>query len=286
MSIREFETMYGNTLITAEQAAQRYPILANPPHSSRSERYGHIPTIEIVKALEKEGFQLRDVQTARVRDGSKAGFQKHLVRFQRPQSLLTKVDDVIPEIIGVNAHDGSAAWHLYSGFLRLWCLNGAVTGGGDWGEFTITHRGKKGLIDNVIEASYEIVKDFDKIGASIENLRSVELKPDEITEFTRAAVALRYGDSDRLPVSPEHFGRVRRSADNGNNLWVVYNRLQEGLVRGGQRGYDVEKHRRTRVREIKGIDSNIKINRSLWALTEQFAKDRQPIPRERALVAA
>jgi hypothetical protein len=275
--------MYSHEAISATEAATRFPVLVNPPHASRSARYGHIPTIDVIRALEEENFLLYGVNIASVRDLTKDGFQKHLLRFRKPGGELR---EYAQEIVLRNAHDGTAAYNLYSGFTRFYCWNGAVLGGSEWHDFTIAHRGKKDLVQNVIDATYEIVADFDKIDQRIEQFKQIQLQPEEIEAYAEAAVSLRYKDEDRIPVSPQAFATVRRREDNGNDLWRVYNRVQEGLVRGGQRGYDVEKHRRTRVREIKGIDSNIKINRSLWALTEQFAKDRQPIPRERALVAA
>ena len=64
---------------------------------------------------------------------------------------------------------------------------------------------------------------------------------------------------------------IRRREDTGNDLWSVFNRVQENTVRGGLRFRNEETGRRNRTREVKGIDQNIRLNRALWELAEKMA---------------
>jgi hypothetical protein len=63
--------------------------------------------------------------------------------------------------------------------------------------------------------------------------------------------------------------KVRRPEDEGNSLWVVFNRIQESVVRGGQMFVDA----RGRMREqkaIRNLDKSLKMNQELWALAESY----------------
>lgn len=50
-----------------------------------------------------------------------------------------------------------------------------------------------------------------------------------------------------------------------------YNVVQENLIRGGYRGVS-DKGKSQRVRGIKSVDGDTKVNRALWKLTERMAE--------------
>ena len=58
-----------------------------------------------------------------------------------------------------------------------------------------------------------------------------------------------------------------------SDLFTVFNVIQENLIKGGIRGYRLNKYgytTRTKTREVKAIDQNVKLNRALWTLTEKM----------------
>lgn len=61
-----------------------------------------------------------------------------------------------------------------------------------------------------------------------------------------------------------------RSADLSNDLWTVYNRAQESLIRGGLRYVDKDGDFKT-LRKVSSIDTVSKINKELWNLAKSFA---------------
>ncbi|WP_285541273.1 DUF932 domain-containing protein, partial [Brucella sp. NBRC 12950] len=58
-------------------------IFALTAHESRSHRFQPIPTIEILRALTKEGFVPVGAKQSRSRIEGKAEFTKHLIRLRR-----------------------------------------------------------------------------------------------------------------------------------------------------------------------------------------------------------
>ncbi len=55
-------------------------IFATAKHSSRSERYAYIPTIEVLRGLSSEGFEPFMVAQGKSRIAGKSDFTKHMIR--------------------------------------------------------------------------------------------------------------------------------------------------------------------------------------------------------------
>ncbi|MDF1216715.1 DUF932 domain-containing protein, partial [Escherichia coli] len=68
--------------------------------------------------------------------------------------------------------------------------------------------------------------------------------------------------------SPEHY---RRWEDKQNDLWTTWQRVQENMIKGGLSGRSAS-GKNTRTRAITGIDGDIRINKALWVIAEQFRK--------------
>ncbi|MGG9089739.1 DUF932 domain-containing protein, partial [Serratia marcescens] len=58
-------------------------VFSEDKHDSRSDRYTYIPTITLLDKLREEGFQPFYACQTRVRDESKRGHTKHMLRLRR-----------------------------------------------------------------------------------------------------------------------------------------------------------------------------------------------------------
>jgi len=66
---------------------------------------------------------------------------------------------------------------------------------------------------------------------------------------------------------------IRRDEDSGNDLWSVFNRVQENMLQGGTlivTPRDNGKVRRSRSRSIRSIEQNLDVNKMLWSLSESL----------------
>ena len=71
------------TPLAEDRMRQAAPsIFAERKHSSRSERYSYIPTIEVLRGLRKEGFEPFMVAQSKSRIEGKTEFTKHLIRMR------------------------------------------------------------------------------------------------------------------------------------------------------------------------------------------------------------
>lgn len=264
--------------LSYEQIAQFAPtVFSTERHASRSERFQVIPTHELLTGLSKEGFVPVKVQVGGSRDEEKRAFTKHLIRFRRQDDLVgaPKVGDSHPEVVLLNAHDGTSSYQLHAGLFRLVCLNGLTVSDQNFGSVKVGHSGK-GVLDKVIEGTYRVLDDAVAALEGAQALRSVGLNRDEQRIFGEAALRLRF-DEENLPrVEGTQVIRPRREADVGNDLWLTFNRAQENLVRGGlQYRHTNEETNRVTYRDTRPVnsaDGDLKLNRALWHLANEFAK--------------
>lgn len=253
--------------LTNDELASVVPsVFSEEKHGSRSDRYTYIPTIELLDSLRKEGFQPFFACQTRVRDEARKGHTKHMLRLRRENQIN---GCEVPEIILLNSHDGSSSYQMLPGIFRFVCSNGMVCGE-DFGEVRVPHKGD--VTGQVIEGAYEVLGIFDKVDEHMNIMKEIPLNRDEQDLFAQAALMYRYGEEDKkIPVTPASVLMPRRNEDRQNDLWVTFQRVQENMIRGGLIGRN-EKGKRTTTRAINGIDGDVKLNRALWMIAEQFKK--------------
>ena len=234
-------------------------VVATEPHKAVSDKYRFINTVDVLQAFKSKGWEPSNVSEARVRDFSKKGFQKHLIRLRNPEcQVVTPGNDrLIPEIVVINSHDRSAALQVLGGFFRTACANGLIVGT-TWERYRIRHVGS--IVDDVYSIVEEIVSKMPEIVSRIERFQRVTLSTVQQEDFAKNAGLLRW-EEKTLP-SIYRLNRPERMNDRGNSLWLTLNRVQEHLIKGTYG-----------VRRITSIPEVVRINQGLWDLAEETAKE-------------
>ncbi|RQR30706.1 DUF932 domain-containing protein [Burkholderia sp. Bp9142] len=239
-------------------------IFADGKHESRSERYTYIPTIDVLRGLRNEGFQPFMICQTRVRDQGKHDYTKHMLRLRHAEQIN---GDEANEIVLLNSHDGTSSYQMLSGLLRFVCQNGMIAGD-NVADIRVPHKGN--IIQNVINGAFDVLDGFELIREQKEGMRDVSLNRDEQHAFARSALALRYGPTDAeapAPITESQLLAPRRFEDRRDDLWTVFNRVQENLTKGGLHGRS-RTGRAMSTRPITGIDQDVKLNRALWMLAD------------------
>ncbi len=254
-----------NEPLTDDQILKVAPsIFAVAKHESRSNRYTHIPTGEVLRGLRQEGFSPFMVCQTRTRDESKREHTKHMVRLRHASQIGA---GEAHEIILLNSHDGVSSYQMLAGVFRFVCANGMVCGDVQ-GDIRVRHSGE--VLDNVIEGAFTVLKGFDTVDSQRDAMKGLILNAGEQAAFANAALALKYDtELTPAPVTEDQLLRARRAADQGSDLWTTFNRVQENMLRGGLAGRSAQGKRMT-TREVTGIDQGIKLNRALWVLAESM----------------
>jgi hypothetical protein len=254
-------------------------LFATEAHSSRSERFSAIPTWDIVRGMEREGWLVTKAHQQRTRDGQRAAFTKHLIRLRHRDSTARVLDGTFPEVVLVNGNDGSASYRLAGGLFRLVCLNGMVVG--DHVErVSVAHRGD--VAAKVIEGSFRVLNETTRLAEVIEPWRRIGLSQGEQLAFAEAAHQIRFGevqDDGRVvvdtPIRPEQLLRQRRWDDRSSDLWTTFNTVQENAIKGDLTAIGVGANgrpRRTTTRPITGIEQDVKLNSALFSLAARMAE--------------
>ena len=266
----------GRALSEDEMRRVAPSLFATAAHESRSERFQPIPTIEILRGLTKEGFVPVGVKQSASRTEGKALFTKHLIRLRRvDDGKIYNVGDTVCEILLKNANDGTSAYELMAGLFRICCLNSLVTQTGTIDAIKVRDSGD--VAGKVIDGTYRVLDEAERTLAVPQDRSTAILNNDEQSVLAEAAHLLRFGDTDgntKTAIKPEQLLVPRRSADRSNDLWTVWNRVQENSIKGGLHGVTRDEHGRIRLsksRAVNGIEQDIKLNKVLWLIGQKMA---------------
>ena len=249
--------------LTRDELAHYVPsVFSEEKHESRSDRYTYIPTITLLDNLQREGFQPFFACQTRVRDQSKREHTKHMLRLRRDGQITGKQ---VPEIILLNRHAGSSSYQMLPGLFRSVCQNGLICGE-SFGVVRVPH--KRNVVEQVIEGAYEVLGIFDRVEEKRDAMESLTLPVPARQAIANAALRYRFGE-EHQPVTVSQLLTSRRYEDYSDDLWTVYQRIQENLIKGGLAGRNA-KDRRSHTRAVKGIDGDVKLNRALWVMAENM----------------
>ncbi|EAA9302997.1 DUF945 domain-containing protein [Salmonella enterica] len=249
--------------LTHEELMQYTPcVFGEDKHTSRSEKYTYIPTITLLENLRREGFEPFFACQSRVRDPGRRDYTKHMLRLRRAGQITSQQ---VPEIIILNSHGGESSFQLLPGVFRSVCTNSLVCGQ-SFGEIRVPHRGN--IVEKVIEGAYDVLNVFDRVEEKREAMQSLLLPPPAQQALAKAALTYRFGE-EHQPVTTAQVLTPRRREDYGQDLWTVWNTLQENLLKGGLPGRTA-KGKRSHTRAVNGIDGDVKLNRALWVMAEQM----------------
>lgn len=253
--------------LTDEDIMRKAPsVFADSAHDSRSARYEYVPTIQLVRGLRREGFEVFAAMQSGTRKEGHEGYTKHLLRLRHADERVNASGDSVNDVLLLNSHNGTSSTQLIAGVFRSVCTNSLVCGS-IVEDIRVHH--KRGAVQDVIEGAFKIFGSFDVIDESKDAFRTLQLSSSEQALFAEAAMVARFDvmTPDEAPVRVDQVLQARRREDAGDNLWEVFNRVQENLVQGGLRGRTKNKHR-IETRPVAGIEGNTALNRALWMLAE------------------
>jgi hypothetical protein len=248
---------------------ESYPsIFAGSPSPEVSEKYKFIRTSEVLDSLQEIGWSPRQMSEVRARKPHTKGFQKHLIRLTNPNFDTAKtVGEEVPELVLTNSHNGKNSFSFRIGIYRLVCSNGLVIPTEEFSNITVKHVGN--MASQIKEVIDRMSSSFPSVYADIKKMKSRKLTSKEMSTFARSASELRNPNlSKSLTVGIEDILSVSRAEDEGDDLWKVYNRIQENLMNGN---FEIKTKKGARKgASIRSIDKGIKINEGLWELAKSY----------------
>jgi hypothetical protein len=258
--------------LTREEIAEKAPaVYTTQPHPKVSDKYSFLPTHQLIDDMEKLGWSVSDAKMALTKSNAQRMYGKHLITFFNPDIVIKDEKgeaEAYPQVVVVNNHRGYGKLRFELGVFRLVCSNGLIVKEKDMGSFVLRHMGYsfeelRVLVNTAVEALPNVVS---KINRFTERIMTQE----EQNAFATKALQIRFGE-ERKVTSEEMNAilNVNRPEDQGNDLYKVFNRVQEGIIRGGFNINATTKSGTKKVRKISNMLKDLDINGQLWVLAEE-----------------
>jgi hypothetical protein len=260
--------------LTVEQIREQAPSVFTKKGSHEvSDKYTHIPTDRIIEDMKLLGWGVVDAKEVKARKNSTKGFQKHLLVFRNDDVVINgdDGDTVFPQILLTNSHDGKNSFTFTAGLFRMVCENGLVVSTTEFENMKIRHMGYD--FETLQETIKIMVEKLPLTVESMNKLRQTEMEEKQILEFARKALDVRFGENktntQHIKVDLKEFVTPTRQEDYGNDLWSVFNVVQEKIIEGDFEytfGSKIRKARR-----IKNFKQDLELNAKLYDLALEYA---------------
>jgi len=250
--------------------AQQMMTIRNEEHN-RSDKYNVINTLDVINTFKEKGFEVSAYQEARFRKEEKQHKVKHFVRMR-----YDSVNGIDREVVIMNSHDGSSSLKLNFGLFRMVCNNQLVFGDSLLPTERINHSSQDPFarITRYAEAIEGKLEEEEDIRECM--MRKIIL-PYEMRDFAHEAMKLREDDMSTI-LDSNLLNIVNRREDIGSDLFVVYNRIQENLMKGNYKKFGTftdpetgemsEKYKSAKI--LTAGDRIIDINKSLHELALSY----------------
>jgi hypothetical protein len=210
----------------------------------------YIPTLDVITKLQHEGWQIKGVDEQR---GKNRKITNNYVQMQHPDFAVKNnkgKDEAYTSITISNSCNGAKPLQMSLGMFRQVCTNGLVRFDQHAESENIKH----------IEINYRNLDRFitsvtnktDKLLAEVNEMKHRGLSIEDMHKLATEAARLRYSNLDDINI--DDLLTVNRVEDESNDLWTVFNRIQENLTH-----------------DVRNMNEDIRLNQQLYNLANQYA---------------
>lgn len=241
-----------------------------------SKHYKFITTLEIINDMSKLGWY---VHTASQRNSKKAPeTTKHMVVFRSKE--YASVGGHIPEILLINSHNRTSSFTFHIGLFRNISNTRLIVNSDTFADLNLRHMGYS--FESIQNTINKITTNIPTIFDTVNQFMGINLSLDKQADFALKSFSIRYpeyvnettGEINMSKIiehlNPAELLSANRDEDKNNDLWHVFNRIQENLISGSFSKTSTETKTR-QPRPIVELGSNIKINKQLWKLAESYS---------------
>jgi hypothetical protein len=210
----------------------------------------YIPTLDVITKLQHEGWQLKGVDEQR---GKNRKISSNYVQMQHPDFAVKNSkgkDEAYTSITISNSCNGAKPLQMSLGMFRQVCTNGLVAFDQHAEAENIKH----------IEVNYmnldrfitSVTNKTGKLLNEVSEMKHKGLSIEEMRKLAHEAASLRYNDLEDINI--DDLLTVNRVEDESNDLWTVFNRIQENLTH-----------------DVSNMNEDIRLNKQLFSLANQYA---------------
>jgi len=260
------------TFLTDAQIKEQAPAIFSEKASSEvSKHYTHIPTTKVIDDMRLLGWDVVDAKEVKARKATTRGVQKHMVVFRNPDVVINGEDGdtVFPQILLTNSHDGKNAFTFVAGLFRMICENGLVISTEKFEDVKMRHMGY--TFEDLQVKIKDMVARLPLTVESMNKMKEIEMGEQAALDFAKKALEIRFDKKQvsRIKVDLKELLNPTRKEDMGNDVWSVFNVVQEKMIHGGFDYISGTKVRKAR--QVKNFKQDQKINQELFDLALEYA---------------
>jgi hypothetical protein len=237
---------------------------------STSEKFTHIPTHKVIEDMEQLGWGVVDAKEVKARAKNSIGFQKHLVVFRNPDVVINGADGdtVFPQILLTNSNDGKNAFTFTAGLFRMVCENGLVVSTQEFENVKMRHMGY--TFEELQKQIRAMVEQLPLTVESMNKMKQVQLDEEQAKALAKKALTTRFTEDqvEAMDFNLDELLEPTRDEDKGNDLWSVFNVIQEKILDGNFTYMSGAKIRKAR--KVKNFKQDLDINQKLFAMAAEF----------------
>lgn len=210
----------------------------------------YIPTLDVIEKLQDEGWQISGVNEQR---GKNRKITNNYVQMQHPDFAIKNSkgkNEALASLTITNSCNGAQPMKLDLGAYRQVCSNGLIAFEQAAESEVIKHvqinyNNLDQFIANVSRKTSTVLNKF-------EQLKNTNLSAPDMRRLANEAASLRYNNLEDINI--DDLLSVNRIEDEGNDLWTVFNRIQENLIG-----------------DVSNLNEDIRLNKQLFSLANQYA---------------
>ena len=188
----------------------------------------YIPTIDVVQKLQKEGWMINGVDEQRNKKSRK--ITNNYVQMTHPDFAVKNKqgkDEAYSSITISNSCSGNQPLSMGLGAYRMVCSNGAIR----FDEHAETEKIKHTEINyrDLDRFVHSMNDKAQNIIAEINAWKQQNMTVEQMRNLAYNAAKLRFNETDEN-FDPNALLRVNRVEDEDNDVWTVFNRIQENLT--------------------------------------------------------
>ena len=261
-------------LMTKEEIREKAPFVfcKEKTNPGTSDKYTFADTETLIDDMAKLGWGVTDCKQQRANKRSNIR-SFHTLAFQNPDIYLTNDKgeiEAFPRIIVSNSHDGFHSFKFMAGLYRLVCSNGVILADAEFTAFSVRHINYDfGELQKIVAQSIELT--HTKVGV-INDMQGTRLSVEQKQALAAKAIAIRKGLKwEDLKVDNQDIEDMLvpvRKEDEGDDLWSVFNVLQEKVIKGDFQLGKTKTGKRRKARPITGAAKDIDVNQALFLAAE------------------
>ena len=196
-----------------------------------SKRYIATSTEDIITEMNHfHQFAPVGFSNSQLRNNEREGFQKHTIMLEAPDAEM--IDGTKMRVVLFNSNDRSTSIRLYLGLYRDACANDCVFGQDFMDPIFIRHTKKdwRSSVRNLMDEYENIQQKTDEM---INRMMDKKLSYGDIGRYTERLASAMNKEITGEILDPMQFNIAQRQEDTGKDLWSLYQRSQEHVLKGG-----------------------------------------------------